>query len=45
VAARVTKHSFLFYGVAALVFLALAIVSSFATSAILRSLGKREAQR
>ena len=45
VAARVTKHSFLFYGVAALVFLCLAIVSSFATSAILRSLGRREAQR
>jgi polar amino acid transport system permease protein len=45
VAARVTKHAFLFYSVAALVFLALAIVSSFATGAILRSLGKREAQR
>ncbi|UVK37014.1 ABC transporter permease [Mesorhizobium sp. AR10] len=45
VAARVTKHSFLFYSVAALVFLILAVVSSFATNAILRSLGKREAQR
>lgn len=45
VAAKVTKHSFLFYGVAALVFLGLAIVSSFATGAILRSLGRREAQR
>ena len=45
VAARVTKHSFLFYGLAALVFLGLAILSSFATNAILRSLGRREAQR
>ncbi|MBM2711737.1 ABC transporter permease [Mesorhizobium caraganae] len=44
-AARVTKHAFLFYGVAAMVFLGLAVVSSFATSAILRSLGRREAQR
>jgi len=45
VAARVTKHAFLFYSMAALVFLVLAIISSFATGAILRSLGKREAQR
>ena len=45
VAARVTKHAFLFYSMAALVFLVLAIVSSFATGAILRSLGRREAQR
>lgn len=45
VAARVTKHSFLFYSVASLVFLVLAVLSSFATNAILRSLGKREAQR
>jgi polar amino acid transport system permease protein len=45
IAARVTKHAFLFFGVASLVFLGLAVVSSFATSAILRSLGRREAQR
>ena len=45
VAARVTKHTFLFFSVAALVFLILAIISSFATGAILRSLGRREAQR
>jgi len=45
VAARVTKHTFLFFSVAAMVFLILAIISSFATGAILRSLGRREAQR
>ena len=45
IAARVTKHAFLFFGVASLVFLGLAVVSSFATNAILRSLGRREAQR
>ncbi|MER8442843.1 ABC transporter permease [Mesorhizobium sp. M7A.T.Ca.TU.009.01.3.2] len=45
IAARVTKHAFLFFGVASLVFLGLAVLSSFATSAILRSLGRREAQR
>ncbi|MBZ9776008.1 ABC transporter permease [Mesorhizobium sp. CO1-1-8] len=45
IAARVTKHAFLFFGVASLVFLALAVLSSFATNAILRSLGRREAQR
>ena len=44
VAARVTKHSFLFYSVAALVFLVLAILSSIATGFILRSLGRREAR-
>ncbi|TGS47604.1 MULTISPECIES: ABC transporter permease [unclassified Mesorhizobium] len=44
VAARVTKHAFLFYSVAALVFLALAILSSIATGFILRSLGRREAR-
>jgi polar amino acid transport system permease protein len=45
IAARVTKHAFLFFGVASLVFLGLAILSSFATGAILRSLGRREAER
>lgn len=44
VAARVTKHSFLFYSVAALVFLVLAVLSSIATAYILRSLGRREAR-
>ena len=44
VAARVTKHSFLFYSVAALIFLALAVLSSIATSYILRYLGRREAR-
>ncbi len=44
VAARVTKHSFLFYSVAALVFLLLAVLSSIATGYILRHLGRREAR-
>ncbi|WP_027169352.1 ABC transporter permease [Mesorhizobium sp. WSM3224] len=44
VAARVTKHSFLFYSVAALIFLLLAVLSSIATSYILRHLGRREAR-
>lgn len=43
VAARVTKHALLFYGVAALLFLVLAIVSSFGIRAIERAVGKREA--
>lgn len=45
VAARVTKHSFLFFSVASAVFLILAILSSIATGAILKSLGRREARR
>jgi len=44
-AARVTRHAFLFYSVASLVFLLLAVLSSFASSAILHSLGRREAQQ
>jgi polar amino acid transport system permease protein len=44
-AARVTRHAFLFYSVASLVFLLLAVLSSFARSAILHSLGRREAQQ
>ncbi|TPJ76661.1 ABC transporter permease [Mesorhizobium sp. B2-6-2] len=44
VAARVTRHAFLFYSVAALIFLALAVLSSIATSYILRYLGRREAR-
>ncbi|CAN7592020.1 ABC transporter permease [Mesorhizobium amorphae] len=45
VAARVTKHTFLFFSVAAVVFLILAVVSSLATGAIQRSLSRREARR
>ena len=44
VAARVTKHAFLFYSVAALIFLALAILSSIASGYILRHLGRRAAR-
>ncbi|MDX8537505.1 MULTISPECIES: ABC transporter permease [Mesorhizobium] len=45
VAARVTKHTFLFFSVAAAVFLILAVISSFATGAIQRSLAQRDARR
>jgi len=45
VAARVTKHTFLFFSVAAVVFLILAVISSLATGAIQRSLAQREARR
>ncbi|RWX61100.1 ABC transporter permease [Mesorhizobium sp. M4B.F.Ca.ET.089.01.1.1] len=45
VAARVTKHTFLFFSVAASVFLILAVISSFATGAIQRSLAQRDARR
>ena len=45
IAARVTKHSLLFYGTAALIYLLLAIVSSFGINAIERSVGRREAVR
>lgn len=45
VAARVTKHSFLFYSIAALVFLVLAILSSIATGFIVRSLARKGATR
>jgi polar amino acid transport system permease protein len=45
VAARVTKHTFLFFSVAAVVFLILAVISSFATGAMQRSLAQREARR
>ncbi len=45
VAARVTKHSFLFYSLAALVFLVLAILSSIATGFIVRSLARKGATR
>ena len=42
VAARVTKEAFLFFGVACLIYLALAILSSFAFTAIERWAGKTE---
>ncbi|PWJ76930.1 amino acid ABC transporter membrane protein 1 (PAAT family) [Pseudaminobacter salicylatoxidans] len=45
IAARVTKESFLFFGVACLAYLVLAILSSFGIDAIERAVGKKEMQR
>lgn len=45
IAARVTRQAFLFFGVACLVYLALAILSSFAFAAIERWTGRREGAR
>ncbi|QPC87997.1 ABC transporter permease subunit [Mesorhizobium sp. NBSH29] len=45
VAARVTKHAFLFFGVACLIYLALAIISSIGIGFIERWVGKRDAVR
>lgn len=45
IAARVTKQTFLFFGVACLIYLVLAIISSFGIAAIERRVGKREATR
>jgi polar amino acid transport system permease protein len=45
VAARVTKHAFLFYGLASLIYLVLAIISSFGVNAIERAVGSHEAHR
>jgi polar amino acid transport system permease protein len=45
IAARVTKHAFLFFGVATLIYLALAIISSFGIRAIERAVGGRGEQR
>jgi polar amino acid transport system permease protein len=45
IAARVTKEAFLFYGVACLLYLGLAIISSFAFSAIERRVGRAEPAR
>lgn len=45
VAARVTKHAFLFFGVAALIYLLLAIISSFGINAIERAVGRQQVQR
>ncbi len=45
VAARVTKHAFLFFGFAALLYLALAIISSIGIGAIERAVSSREVRR
>jgi polar amino acid transport system permease protein len=45
IAARVTKEAFLFFGVACLLYLVLAILSSFAFSTIERWAGKAEVRR
>ena len=45
IAARVTKHAFLFFGLAALIYLVLAIISSFGINAVERAVGKQEASR
>lgn len=45
VAARVTKHAFLFFGVATLIYLVLSIISSFGISAIERSVNRQDARR
>ena len=45
VAARVTKHAFLFFGVATLIYLALSIISSFGISAIERAVSRQDARR
>jgi polar amino acid transport system permease protein len=45
VAARVTKHAFLFFGVATLIYLVLAIISSFGINAIERAVSRQDASR
>lgn len=45
IAARVTKEAFLFFGVACMIYLVLAIISSFGINAIERWVGKKEMQR
>lgn len=45
VAARVTKHAFLFFGFAGLLYLALAILSSIGIGAIERAVGERDRPR
>jgi polar amino acid transport system permease protein len=45
IAARVTKEAFLFFGLACMIYLVLAIISSFAFSGIERWAGKNEAHR
>ena len=45
VAARVTKHAFLFFGIACLIYLVLAIISSYFINKISASTGKSEAAK
>jgi polar amino acid transport system permease protein len=45
IAARVTKEAFLFFGIACLIYLVLAIISSFGIGAIERRFGHKEAAR
>jgi polar amino acid transport system permease protein len=45
IAARVTKQAFLFFGTACMIYLVLAIISSFGINAIERWVGKKEMQR
>ncbi len=45
VAARVTKHAFLFFGFATLVYLVLSIISSFGINAIERSVDNKDMRR
>ncbi|MBX3530828.1 MAG: ABC transporter permease [Rhizobiaceae bacterium] len=45
IAARVTKEAFLFYGIACLLYLVLAVISSFAFNAIERRVGRMEHAR
>ena len=45
IAARVTKHAFLFFGFATLVYLVLSIISSFGINAIERSVDNRDMRR
>jgi polar amino acid transport system permease protein len=44
IAARVTKQAFLFFGTACMIYLVLAIISSWGIAAIERSVGRREAR-
>jgi polar amino acid transport system permease protein len=45
IASRVTKHAFLFFGVAGLIYLVLAIISSFGIRGIERTVGRQEVHR
>ena len=45
VAARVTKHAFLFFSVATLIYLVLAIISSFGINAIERAVSRQDVRR
>ena len=45
IASRVSKEAFLFYGLACLIYLGLAVISSYGIGAIERSVGRRETAR